>query len=307
MNVPPDLSSPPTLCVPSSLDVPSDLGAPQPLTSQDLSSRPRTSVPPTDAQDAPVTIPTPGPTPRPGPTLTVVPDALAATSDPPTQRSAGPVVPARPPRRSGQAGRSGRAPSGRLVAAALAALAVIAVVNDDDSDRQTGTDQPFQSQDQAGVAPNPAADGMPIPGGNAPVEAVRIVLQVGDRRLPARERRDLADWLAQTQHADTRIRLVRGRRVTPPLSPTGVRNSAAADRTLTHAVRWLNAGERRAVDGGWITVNASRGPRGLTTQVDRLTVAWTSADAQVRRRAANRIARKIMVVSDQRFDGTSTP
>lgn len=148
---------------------------------------------------------------------------------------------------------------------------------------------------------------MPIPGGNAPVRPIRVVINTGGL-LPSRERWVLADWISQTQHPRTRIRLSDAGRTTRPLTARTLRTPGTRrTRPVGVARAWLTQGAQTGASTGWITLGKTaptpfKSPRVLTPAV-----TVRAGDARVRQRIASAVARDVMTISRQQNLGTTSP
>lgn len=307
------LDLPPRMKVPATLELPAP---PTPPPALHLPAR-RSTARPTQPQPSPDP---PMPTATPCPTK-IPPGASAVASIPPPPSSRTPtrqpprtsVAPKRPQRKK-TTRRGVPIPLWLLAAAALA----IALVAADDHDEP----QPVETQAQAqpppdsetpavqpstAASPDPAV-GMPIPTGNAPVRAVRIVLDVSDHELAPRERRELGNWIQSTQHARTRVRINAAKSLSAPLSGAQLAaRSPAAARGAESAMRWLARGVRAGRRGGLVHLGTRNLAPFQRAGVRESDVVVTATMKRTRRGVAASIAREIMVVSRQREAGTPAP
>ena len=301
--VPGPLALPPALPVPGPLSVPPGLPVPTIGVVRDAEPKkrgPRTAVkklaPPRLVRSALVATPVKPPKPPAAPKAPKPPKAPAPPKAP------------KPPQ-SVKAKRRGGAGCLPLLLVAVVPVLLIAATGQDE-DGVNATPSSAQSQTPSSVSssatPADSAVGMPIPGGNAPVRPVRIVLAATARGLPLAEQRELARWVERTQHPDTRVRILRSGRITAPLTAGGLLERSRPTKAASLGRRWLRRGARERINGGLIRLNR---PIGVPLVGARLRTAAieVSGEREVRRAIAAKIAREIMVSSRQRMTGTSNP
>lgn len=149
--------------------------------------------------------------------------------------------------------------------------------------------------------------GMPIPGGNAPVEPVRIVIAASANALPLSEQRKLADWIATTQHERTRVRFERDNRVSAPLSAAGLQRPVTATQPLSVGATWLRSGARHRRYGARLAVGGAPHMQLTGVRLRSATIGVSDADHKTQNAVAAKLARQIMITSRQRDVGTTTP
>jgi hypothetical protein len=284
---------PPPLALPDPLALPSPLGPPGDLPLQDPLTTPTASTPTAGHLRS---------TPIAGPRLRLVPT-------PPAQLTGRRAAPDRPPS-GGAHADGGPAPApgadrgaprrlrrrlGGVLATALALLLAIALLAGH-HDKQGPTSAPVPTAADTSV-------GMPVPVGNAPVHAVRIALVVRPGGLPPVERRALGAWVARTQNAATRLRIVDGTSSSTPVTGQALEDALPArGQDVATARRWLVEGARhRHQAGAILRVGGARTPLSVpsTPRLRMASVLHPAADRHVRRQLAARIARAIMVSARQ--------
>lgn len=152
-----------------------------------------------------------------------------------------------------------------------------------------------------------SAVGMPIPAGNAPVQSIRIVLDVTGHRIPSRERKALARWIIETQNARTRLRIEDGPLLSAPITGMVWGETGRGPLAQGSGLRWLLAGARDGRDGALIEVGRSGSSRLIAPRVRESAVPASGSTLRIYRRVAADIARQIMVSSQQGYGGTTRP
>jgi hypothetical protein len=171
---------------------------------------------------------------------------------------------------------------------------------------------PAAPQTSAMSNPNPirlsashASVGMPVPGGDAPVWPVRVVLEASAEQLPLTEQRELARWVADTQHRLTRIRIERDGALSAPLSASALETRITATGGAERKRTWLRRGARRGIPGALLAIDAASatlaGPH-----LRSASIILNDIDRRTQRAVAAKIARQIMISSNQREVGTTT-
>lgn len=188
-----------------------------------------------------------------------------------------------------------------LATAAVASGVLLIAANHRSHHRPVTQNHPLSATIRA---PHAGAVGMPIPTGDQAVRPIRIVLDVSRHPIPARERRALGEWIAQTQNVATRIRIEDHGRLSPPLTGQRWATSAAYDTTADTALAWLEHGVRHRRAGALVRIGATGSVR-EARDVRESDVPVSRTSLRIYRDLAADVARQIMVSSRQGYGGTS--
>jgi len=253
------------------------------------------------------------PAPARGPSAGVIPQRTrTARTSLPVSKSNPPVplkaLPPLTPSKPGASTRTFRIPTPAwLLAAAAIGIAVLSGGHHSPT-TPVGPAPLLQAPGPASPAASPPQSvGMPIPTGNAPVQPIRIVLDVSAHPIPGDERRALGVWIEQTQNIATRIRTENRGRLSLPLAGGQWTVSPATATTPEDALTWLDRGVREHRAGLLVRVGASGVSRVLKSDIRESTVSASSSVLRIHNTLASEIAREIMITSQQGYGGTTAP